>query len=300
MVTTNRLFQDFISFTIDTDPGAAGLSLSGPGLTDLLVVASPDFIALTIDPQEVDGDSEIIWVSVHTSAATTATIIRGQEGTTGRAHNIGTIVKASVTQDSLDEFLREKAFGGVAAEVPVHDHSAAAEAGLLVFAGWQLTKSVDQDDTGTHDVTWDVEDIDTNGFHTGSNADITVPSGLGGTYLVKAALRSTAHSLLMPMAESTDNYVDVAVDSLDDIISELGLSHVEFLKINVEGAELEVLKGAERVLKMPGAKLVISTHTLSDGVSTFPGVVSYLTSRGFEIHTKGKQLVYASLGTINQ
>ena len=194
MVTTNRLFQDFISFTIDTDPGAAGLSLSGPGLTDLLVVASPDFIALTIDPQEVDGDSEIIWVSVHTSAATTATIIRGQEGTTGRAHNIGTIVKASVTQDSLDEFLREKAFGGVAAEVPVHDHSAAAEAGLLVFAGWQLTKSVDQDDTGTHDVTWDVEDIDTNGFHTGSNADITVPSGLGGTYLVKAALRSTAHS----------------------------------------------------------------------------------------------------------
>ena len=114
------------------------------------------------------------------------------------------------------------------------------------------------------------------------------------------SLRSTAHSLLMPMAESTDNYVDVAVDSLDDIISELGLSHVEFLKINVEGAELEVLKGAERVLKMPGAKLVISTHTLSDGVSTFPGVVSYLTSRGFEIHTKGKQLVYASLGTINQ
>ena len=102
MATTNRLFQDFISFTVDTDPGSGGLSLSGPGLADLLVVADPDFIALTLDPEEVSGDAEIIWVSAHSSAATTATIVRGQEGTAGRAHPIGTVVVAGVTAVALD------------------------------------------------------------------------------------------------------------------------------------------------------------------------------------------------------
>ncbi len=115
--------------------------------------------------------------------------------------------------------------------------------------------------------------------------------------LLHLSFRSTAHSLLMPMAKPNNTYVYVEVDSLDSIISELGLSHVDFIKINAEGAELEILRGAERVLKMPGVKLVISTHTLSHEISTFPEVASDLISRGFKIHTKGKELVYASLGT---
>ena len=101
MATTNRLFQDFISFATDADPGSGGTSLSAPGLADLLVVASPDFIALTLDPEEVDGAPEIVWVSAHSSSATTATIVRGREGSGNRAHPVGTVVVAGVTVDGL-------------------------------------------------------------------------------------------------------------------------------------------------------------------------------------------------------
>ncbi len=193
MVTTNRLFQDFISFTIDTDPGISGTSLSGPGLADLLVVASPDFIALTLDPLEVGGDAEIVWVSAHTSAATTATIVRGQEGTTGRAHAIGREVVSGVTAVAATDLSKKKATGGVAAEVPTHDHSAAAEAGIAVpppFVGWQLHINADQVfDTGAlgvlTDVIWQVEDIDSDGFHSGTAATVTIPAGAAGYYEVE-------------------------------------------------------------------------------------------------------------------
>ncbi len=115
MVTTNRLFQDFISFATDVDPGASGTSLSAPGLTDLLVVASPDFVALTLDPEEVFGAPEIVWVSAHSSAATTATIVRGQEGTSGIAHAVGTKGVISLTQAGIVEFLPHR-HGSINAE----------------------------------------------------------------------------------------------------------------------------------------------------------------------------------------
>lgn len=133
MATTNRLFQDFISFVTDADPGSGGTSLSAPGLADLLVVASPDFVALTLDPEEEFGAPEIVWVSAHSSSATTATIVRAQEGTGGIAHAVGTQVVVGVTQDALDSYLKDKANLGLAGEVPVHDHTSGAQAGLITL-----------------------------------------------------------------------------------------------------------------------------------------------------------------------
>ncbi|KKL66652.1 hypothetical protein LCGC14_2142830 [marine sediment metagenome] len=169
MATTNRLFQDFISFTVDTDPGSGGLSLSGPGLADLLVVADPDFIALTLDPEEVNGDSEIIWVSVHSSAATTATIVREQEGTTGRAHPIGTVVVAGVTAVGIGT-LPGFDFQGVRA-----GRSGSA---FSIASGSDVA------------VEWNAETFDSDAFHDNSTnpTRLTVPSGLGGKYAVHGLL----------------------------------------------------------------------------------------------------------------
>ena len=36
---------------------------------------------------------------------------------------------------------------------------------------------------------------------------------------------------------------------LDDLLKELNMTHVDWMKIDVEGAELAVLKGGERTLK---------------------------------------------------
>jgi FkbM family methyltransferase len=56
-------------------------------------------------------------------------------------------------------------------------------------------------------------------------------SELSGEHSIKRSSRATKS-------------IDVEVDTLDNILSSLGVSKVDFLKIDVEGAELEVLRGA--------------------------------------------------------
>jgi len=94
------------------------------------------------------------------------------------------------------------------------------------------------------------------------------------------------------------NYIEVEADSLDNIVSKLELDRVDFVKIDVEGAELEILKGAEKVLASPGIKLSIASyHVLPDGQPQLPGIVSYLESRQFrtQLYIKGSSpYVYAT------
>jgi len=94
------------------------------------------------------------------------------------------------------------------------------------------------------------------------------------------------------------DYIEVEADSLDNIISKLELDHVDFVKMDVEGAELEILKGAEKILASPGIKLSIASyHLLPDGQPQLPGIVSYLKSRQFrtQIYIKGSApYVYAT------
>lgn len=57
-------------------------SMSAAGLANLPVVTSTGHAVIVIE-------NEIVYVTAHTAAATTATILRGQEGTTAAAHNNG-------------------------------------------------------------------------------------------------------------------------------------------------------------------------------------------------------------------
>ncbi len=54
---------------------------------------------------------------------------------------------------------------------------------------------------------------------------------------------------------------DVTVRSLDSLAEELALSDVGFIKIDVEGAELDVLEGGENLLKKARPNLIIEIHT---------------------------------------
>jgi len=49
----------------------------------------------------------------------------------------------------------------------------------------------------------------------------------------------------------------IQADTLDNIISELGLKRVDLIKIDVEGAEADVLKGAAKTLKKYKPKIVL-------------------------------------------
>ena len=106
---------------------------------------------------------------------------------------------------------------------------------------------------------------------------------------------SYGHSL----AWQTPRFVEVEIDSLDNIVSRLKLERVNFIKIDVEGMELEVLKGAEKILGRAGVKLAIAAyHRLANGEPELPRVVSHLKERGMGVHiTEDNHYIYAQTQT---
>lgn len=90
-----------------------------------------------------------------------------------------------------------------------------------------------------------------------------------------------AHSLVIKKGRKS---TEVKADTLDNIISELGIEKVDFVKMDVEGAELEALEGAEKVLNK-ARKIVVETH-LRNGNATTPKVKQVLEARDFKVHVE--------------
>lgn len=107
---------------------------------------------------------------------------------------------------------------------------------------------------------------------------------------------STKHSLIYV----TNKAIEVEVDTLDNIKSELKLPKVDFVKIDVEGVELDVLKGAKNILKEEGVKLSIASYhklhplKLPTAKSEFPLILQFLKKKGMaQIWTKDNYYIYA-------
>ncbi len=99
-----------------------------------------------------------------------------------------------------------------------------------------------------------------------------------------------AHSVVIPPG---NEFIDVEFDTLDSIVSELGFNKVDFIKMNIEGAELEALQSAEQVLKST-KKVVVDAHHSRNGGETWPLVCQLLETKGFETHVdKNTGVVYA-------
>lgn len=93
------------------------------------------------------------------------------------------------------------------------------------------------------------------------------------------------------LARKMKKYVEVEAVTLDSLISK----PVDFIKIDAEGAELEILEGAEKTLSYPGTKLAIAAyHHLPNGKPELPFVVSHLEARNYKVHIdKEHKFVYA-------
>ena len=72
-------------------------------------------------------------------------------------------------------------------------------------------------------------------------------SGKAKLYVGKG---SGTHTLKgKPQQLESGDTIEVKVETLDRLVNELRLDKVSFIKIDVEGAELDVLKGSEKVLR---------------------------------------------------
>jgi FkbM family methyltransferase len=85
-------------------------------------------------------------------------------------------------------------------------------------------------------------------------------SGARGVATLYLSGRSLGHSLVFK--SGSDHSISVKVSTLDDLLEELGVRKVNLIRIDVEGAELEVLRGSIDVLTgSTGLRLIIDTHS---------------------------------------
>jgi FkbM family methyltransferase len=84
--------------------------------------------------------------------------------------------------------------------------------------------------------------------------------------------------------------VEVTTKPLDDILDDLAVRQVDFLKIDVEGGEPEVIEGAKRLLDSPtfNGPILVEINELRLGERGHSGdaVIASLTERGFQDVTR--------------
>lgn len=92
------------------------------------------------------------------------------------------------------------------------------------------------------------------------------------------------NTLMLERAHRDEKFVEVTANTLDNLLSQLKQEQVNWIKIDVEGAELEVLKGCESVLsKSNDISLLIEVHILSDNANLYRPVCEFIGKYNFTI-----------------
>ena len=87
------------------------------------------------------------------------------------------------------------------------------------------------------------------------------------------------------VADKADGTVSLPVTTLDAALRHIGVTKVDFIKIDVEGAEMEVIKGAAKTLAGSHAHLAIASYHLVDGKKTFLALEKMLPAIGYRAET---------------
>jgi FkbM family methyltransferase len=81
-----------------------------------------------------------------------------------------------------------------------------------------------------------------------------------------------------------DQSVEVAVDTVDNIVQAQSLARVDFVSITVNGAEIEVLKGCEKILGRRPMRIYVKAHARhATGAPISESIMAMLRSRGFTV-----------------
>jgi FkbM family methyltransferase len=114
-------------------------------------------------------------------------------------------------------------------------------------------------------------------------------SGEAKLYTLNGSLSYTIKSLPKNVISAKMKSIIVKVKTLDRLIDEIGLNKVNFIKIDCEGAELDVLEGAERILSNNDLFLTIAAYH-------YPGeifeIAKFLSAKGMRVFSNGAY-VYA-------
>jgi FkbM family methyltransferase len=82
------------------------------------------------------------------------------------------------------------------------------------------------------------------------------------------------------MKEGSISSREVRVKTLDTLLREIGFNKIDVIKIDTEGAEMLILKGAEKTLKEnPKAKIIVASYHYPSEIKE---VTDFLNKRGFK------------------
>ncbi len=110
---------------------------------------------------------------------------------------------------------------------------------------------------------------------------------LGATHQQHAAFYQleTGSSVLFEQSSIQRTRVEYEMRTLDDVAAEAGFAEVDFLKLDVQGYELEVLKGASRTLRHVQIILMeVSLLSVNEGAPLLSEVIEFMASRGFRVY----------------
>lgn len=88
MANELRVRSAFLGGLIEDNPlSSSATTLTSAGLASVPVIGSTQHMAIVLDPDGFNGAPEVVYITAHSAAATTATIVRAQESSTARAHD---------------------------------------------------------------------------------------------------------------------------------------------------------------------------------------------------------------------
>ena len=86
---------------------------------------------------------------------------------------------------------------------------------------------------------------------------------------------------------------EVEVDTLDNILEELKIDRVALVKMDIEGAEIEALKGMGKTLSNNGTRIVIAAYHIVDRQPTYKAIIPTMEAIGFRtILDSRKEIAY--------
>lgn len=101
---------------------------------------------------------------------------------------------------------------------------------------------------------------------------------------------SGSNRILVDVSQNSGDLVEVPVLTVDKFVSDNAIQKIDFVKIDVEGFEMNVLKGAVETLKkyLPALFIELNDKSLQCQGSSAADLVGFLKNLGYKIFEDGK------------
>jgi len=111
--------------------------------------------------------------------------------------------------------------------------------------------------------------------------DKGLSSKVGTTKLYKSNYNNACSILSEFRKVDNTQYIDINITTIDN----LNLDRVDFIWMNIEGAELKAIKGAKDTLSDNNCKILISTHKITDDYYNTEDVMKLLETYNYKPST---------------